>query len=402
MKTIAIVGTFDSKGEEFLFLKKEIEKNNIRTITIDIGIKGPAFFTPDIQAKQVAAYAGKDIDELLNQKKPALCMEAEAEGIQILMKKLVAEHRIDGMIGMGGGQGSSVLRCAVSVLPVGMPKMIVSTMAMAGGKLFPGVNDTYLINSIVDFAGLNDILVSVIENAAGAICGMVRQEKQPKMCKGPKIAASMFGKTTPCVEQVRKILEQDGYEFYPFHANGMGGQAMEDMITTVFFDGVADITTVELLQDLIIPGTGCSQRVEAAGKIGIPQIVVPGAMDNINVFDGMKNQFPGRRFKKHNAEIWTMRSNVEENCKVGKILADKLNLAKGKTVLMLPLRGLSMISGDGMELNDREADEALFRTLKENVSDKIEIVEIDAHINDSKFAEALCKQIENIVPKNRE
>lgn len=402
MKTIAIVGTFDSKGEEFLFLKKEIEKNNIRTITIDIGIKGPAFFTPDIQAKQVAAYAGKDIDELLNQKKPALCMEAEAEGIQILMKKLVAEHRIDGMIGMGGGQGSSVLRCAVSVLPVGMPKMIVSTMAMAGGKLFPGVNDTYLINSIVDFAGLNDILVSVIENAAGAICGMVRQEKQPKMCKGPKIAASMFGKTTPCVEQVRKILEQDGYEFYPFHANGMGGQAMEDMITTGFFDGVADITTVELLQDLIIPGTGCSQRVEAAGKIGIPQIVVPGAMDNINVFDGMKNQFPGRHFKKHNAEIWTMRSNVEENCKVGKILADKLNLAKGKTVLMLPLRGLSMISGDGMELNDREADEALFRTLKENVSDKIEIVEIDAHINDSKFAEALCKQIENIVPKNRE
>ena len=130
--------------------------------------------------------------------------------------------------------------------------------------------------------------------------------------------------------------------------------------------------------------------------------MVPGAMDNINVFDGMKNQFPGRRFKKHNAEIWTMRSNVEENCKVGKILADKLNLAKGKTVLMLPLRGLSMIKGDGMELNDREADEALFRTLKENVSDKIEIVEIDAHINDPKFAEALCKQIENIVPKNRE
>ena len=401
MKTIAIVGTFDSKGEEFLFLKNEIEKNNIKTVTIDIGIKGPAFFTPDISATEVAAYAGKDLEEFLRQNKPALCMEAEAEGIQLLMKKLLEEQRIDGMIGMGGGQGSSVLRCAASVLPVGMPKVIVSTMAMAGGKLFPGVNDTYLINSIVDFAGLNDILVSVIENAAGAICGMVSQEKQPKVCKGLKIAASMFGKTTPCVEQVRKILERDGYEFYPFHANGMGGQAMEDMIATGFFDGVADITTVELLQDLIIPGTGCSRRVEAAGKAGIPQIVVPGAMDNINVFDGMKNQFPGRRFKRHNAEIWTMRSNAEENCRAGKILADKLNRAHGKTVLMLPLRGLSMVSGDGMELDDKEADHALFCTLKEHVSDQVEIVEIDAHINAPEFAEALCQQLEKYVPRNR-
>ena len=394
METIAVIGTFDSKGEEFQYLIDQIRVNGAQVLSIDIGTKGPAFFQPDITAEEVAAEGGADLAKLRMGGDAAQCMSAMTAGLPLLMRRLIAEGRIQGAVTMGGGRGTSVLRCCMAALPVGTPKILVSTMAGAGNKLLGGINDTCLIDSVVDFSGLNDILRPIIAHVGAAAAAMVRVSLPPSQHK-PRIAASMFGLTTPCVDMCRAALTRVGYDFYPFHANGMGGPTMEGLIAAGFFDLVLDITTTELLQDMVVPGSGCLNRVEAAGRKGIPQIIVPGAMDSTNIFFTEKERYPGRRFVQHNAEIFLMRARAEDEQAVGAVLAEKLNCAKGKVVVVMPMGGFSLLS---KKLPDPDADLALLDTLQNRLDPKIPLVTSPCDINSPEFAQLLCEQVQALLP----
>lgn len=394
MGTVAVIGTFDSKGEEFRYLIEQIQKAGAQVLSIDIGTKGPAMFQPDISAEEVARAAGEDLAELRKTNDPARCMQTEAAGLPVLVKELQGTGRIQAVIAMGGGQGSSVLRRAFAVLPAGFPKVLVTTMAGAGNKLLGGIKDTLLIDSVVDFSGLNDIIAPIIRNAGAAAAAMSCLPAWNSTRK-KRIAATMFGITTPCVEQCRQILTAEGYDFYPFHANGMGGPAMESLIAEGAFDLVLDITTTELLQDMVVPGTGCVARLEAAGKAGVPQIVCPGAMDSTNIFFTDVARFPGRRMHRHNAEVFLMRARPEDEVAVGGLLAEKLNRAAGPVRVVVPMGGFSKLS---RWLPDPEADQALLDTLKRELKPEIALTESKAEINSPEFARLLCEQVRQMLP----
>ena len=394
MGTVAVIGTFDSKGEEFGFLIGQIKRAGAQTLSIDIGTKGPAMFRPDISAEEVARAGGENLDALRKTNDPARCMQAEAKGLPVLVGELLRQNRIQGVIAMGGGQGSSVLRKCFAALPAGFPKVLVTTMAGAGNKLLGGIKDTLLIDSIVDFSGLNDIIAPIITNAGTAIAAMscIPAQKKPRK---KRVAATMFGITTPCVEACRQILTAEGYDFYPFHANGMGGPAMEALIAEGEFDLVLDITTTELLQDMVVPGTGCNTRVEAAGRIGIPQIVCPGALDSTNIFYLDAARFPGRKMHQHNAEVYLMRARPEDEAAVGTCLAEKLNRAAGPVRVVVPMGGFSKLS---TWLPDPEADRAMLETLQKALRPEIPLIVSDQTINAPAFAELLCQQVREMLP----
>lgn len=394
MGTVAVIGTFDSKGEEFRYLIEQIQAAGARVLSIDIGTKGPAPFPPDISAEAVARAAGENLAALRQANDPARCMAAVEAGLPVLVKELQVSGRIQAVVAMGGGRGSSVLRRAFSVLPVGFPKVLVTTMAGAGNKLLGGIKDTLLIDSVVDFSGLNDIIAPIIANAAAAAAAMSCLSR----CNAPRkkrIAATMFGITTPCVDMCRQILCAEGYDFYPFHANGMGGPAMESLIAEGEFDLVLDITTTELLQDMVVPGTGCAARVEAAGRAGIPQIVCPGALDSTNIFFTDVEKFPGRNMHPHNAEVFLMRARPEDEIAVGRILAEKLNRAKGPVEVVMPMGGFSKLS---LRLPDPAADKALLDTLRRELKPEIPLLESSADINSPEFAQLLCAQVHRLLP----
>lgn len=321
-------------------------------------------------------------------------MEAMAKGLPLVLSGLVREKRIDGVAAMGGGRGTSVLRVGLEVLPLGMPKVLVTTMAGAGSKLLAGIKDTHLVDSVVDFSGLNDILRPVIAQAGAAVAAMAAVPVQAPSSR-PRVAATMFGQTTPCVDACRKRLSREGYDLYPFHANGMGGPNMEALIDQGFFDAVLDITTTELLQEMVVPGTGSGSRVEAAGRRGIPQIVVPGALDSINVLAAHSEDFPQRRFCRHNAEVLLMRALPREEREIAKQLAEKLNRAKGKTVVVLPMGGFSRLSDT---LPDPLADQALRETLRQELDPSVRLVESARKINDPAFAGELCDLLAELLP----
>lgn len=398
MKTVAVIGTFDSKGEEFLFLKECIEQNGVNTLTIDIGTKGPAQFEPDISAEEVAKAGGEDLAALRQIHDAARCMAAEAKGLPLVLVKLLAEKKIDGVIAMGGGQGTSVLRVAMASLPVGFPKVLVSTMAGAGNKLLGGIKDTHLVDPVVDFSGLNDILKPIIAQAGGAVAGMAKMAGTA-LSGRPRVAVTMFGQTTPCVDACRRILTQKGYDVYPFHANGMGGPAMEELIRSDFFDAVLDISTTEILQDMVCPGSGCLGRTEAAGEKGIPQVVAPGALDSTNILAADKDSFPGRQFHQHNAEVLLMRARPEDERNAAKVLAKKLNRAKGKTTVVVPMGGFSLLSE---HIPDPEADKAFLDTLKEYLDSAIPVIESGERMNSRAFAELLCDTLTALFPISKE
>jgi len=395
MKTVALVGTFDSKGEEFAFLKEQIERRGVAALTVDVGAKGPPAFPPDITAAEVVAFGGGDLEKMRAEGTPhALVMTAAGKGLAPLLKKLADEGKIQGVVAMGGGQGTIVLREALVTLPIGMPKILVTTMAGAGSRILGRLNDTHLVDPVVDFSGLNDILRPIISQTAAAIAGMVEVEQPPRSGR-TRVAVSMFGQTTACVDECRRLLTEAGYDVYPFHANGMGCATMEALIDQGFFDAVLDISTTELLQEMTVPGTGNLGRVEAAGRRGVPQVVVPGALDSTNILAVQRDQFPGRVVHPHNEDVLLMRARPEDERAVGKVLAEKLNRSTGKTVVVMPMGGFSHLS----ELHpDPEADRALLETLKSELRPGIEIKEFPERLNDPVFAKKLCAVLTELVP----
>lgn len=402
MKTIAIVGTFDTKGIEYSYVKELIESLGLGTLTIHTGVFKPAF-EPDISNKEVAKAGGTDIETLVAKKDRALATELLSKGVEKLIPQLYEEGRFDGIISFGGTGGTSLVTPAMRALPIGVPKVMVSTVASGNTTQYIGTSDIIMMPSIVDVAGLNSISTKIFTNAVFAIAGMVKFENKKVVAKKPLVAATMFGVTTPCVSKAAKYLEDRGYEVLVFHATGIGGKTMEALIEGGFIEGVLDITTTEWV-DEIVGGTlnAGPHRLEAAGKNNIPQVVSVGALDmcNFGPYDTVPNQFKNRNLYKHNPTVTLMRTTIEENELIGKKLVEKLNMAKEKTALFLPLKGISSIDLEGEVFHGVKEDKMLFDTLRNGVNKNIvEIVEMDCAINDVEFAEAAAQKLIDLMNK---
>lgn len=397
MKTIAIAGTFDSKGRELNFVKEVLEGLGLKTLTIHCGVFEPIFET-DVSNEEVAKEVGGDIHQIASKKDRALATEVLSKGMEKLIPRLYAEGKFDGIISLGGTGGTSLVTPGMRALPIGVPKVMVSTVASGNVQQYVGTSDIVMMPSIVDVSGLNSISTKIFTNAALAIAGMVSLEhKEIAQEKKPLVAATMFGVTTPCVDAAREFLEEKGYEVLVFHATGTGGRVMERLIEEGYFKGVLDITTTEWCDELVggLLAAG-PNRLEAAGKHKVPQVVSVGALDMVNFgpIDTVPEKFKGRKFYKHNPTVTLMRTTVEENKKLGEIIAEKLNKAEGPTVLMLPLKGVSMIDAEGQPFYGPEEDKILFDTLRENIDrSKVELIEMDAHINDKEFALTAAKKL---------
>jgi uncharacterized protein (UPF0261 family) len=403
-KTIALAGTFDSKGEEFLYVKNLIESLGFGTFTIHSGVFNP-LFQPDVSNAEVAAAAGEDIKKLAVNRDRERATYALSMGMKILLPQLYAKGKFDGILSLGGSGGTSMVTAGMRALPFGVPKIVVSTMASGNTAPYVGISDIIMIPSIVDVAGLNRISTNVFARAVFAIVGMLEHENHQQVKKRPLIAATMFGLTTPCVNYAKTYLEQKGYEVLVFHATGTGGRTMEHLIRNGLIHGVLDLTTTEWADELVggVLAAG-PHRLEAAASLQVPQVVSLGALDMVNFgpFASVPEPFKSRRLYKHNPTVTLMRTTVDENKKMGEILAQKLNRSAAHTAaLMIPLKGLSGIDAEGQPFFGPEEDRALFNTLKEKIDqNKVDLIEVNGHINEKQFAEAAAKKLLELMGKN--
>lgn len=391
VKTVAVIGTFDTKGEEFSFLRQRIEGAGLRTLMIDVGVLGEPAFKANIARAEVAAAANVDLSALRTERDRGRSVTAMAAGAKAVLARLVEQGAIHGVVSLGGSAGTAIATTAMRGLPYGLPKLMVSTVASGDVKPYVGTSDICMMPSVLDIAGLNPVSRRIIGNAAGAICGMVLMEPARALDEKPAIAATMFGVTTPCVTAARHALEEKGYEVLVFHATGAGGQAMEQLIEDGAFQAVLDITTTELA-DYLVGGVFSAgpHRLEAAARKGIPQVVCPGAIDMVNFgpVDTVPAQFRGRNLYIHNPGVTLMRTTPEECAEIGRMTATQLNKATGPVTVLIPLRGVSAIDKVGGPFYSPEALDAYRSALKASLSPSVRLVELDVHINDEEFARA--------------
>jgi len=394
-KTIALLGALDTKGAEYAFVKQCIEARGLRTLVIDVGVLGPPGIEPDITRRQVARAGGADADQLSAQKDRGTAVAAMTRGAAALVPRLFEQGAFHGILALGGGGGTSVACAAMRTLPLGVPKVMVSTVAGTDVSGYVGVKDIVMVPSIVDIAGLNRLSREVFARAAAAVCAMVEAEVPPGDDR-PLVAASMFGNTTPCVETAKAVLEQAGYEVLVFHATGTGGRTMENLVSEGRISGVLDITTTEWADELVggVLSAG-PQRLEAAARGGVPAVVVPGCLDMVNFWapETLPEQFRGRTFYQHNPNITLMRTTADECRRLGAVLAEKLNQSTAPVSVLVPRKGLSMIDAEGGPFWDPEADRALFYALKEDLRDDIPVIELEANINDPEFARRSAEEL---------
>ncbi len=400
MATIAILGTMDTKGEEHAFVAGLIRQHGHQILVIDTGTLDEPKLKPDITRHEVAAAAGINLAALVAKRDRGEAVLAMSQGAPVILARLVRENQIAGVISLGGGGGTAISTAAMRALPIGFPKLMVSTLASGHTAQYVGVKDIVMFPSIVDVAGLNRISRAILTRAAGAICGMV-EAVPPAASDKPIIAASQFGNTTTCVDHARKILENAGYEVLVFHATGTGGRTMESLIESGMVAGVLDITTTEWADELVggVLGAGPA-RLEAAARHGVPAIVTPGCLDMVNFHgpDSVPAKFQGRNFYAHNPQVTLMRTTPAECAQLGRIIAGKLNASTGPVSVLLPRRAISVISAPGQKFHDPVADQALFDALKAHLRAGIEVIEMDCAINDPPFAEACARTLLKLMP----
>lgn len=389
VKTVALIGTLDTKGEEFSFLRERIESAGLRTQMIDVGVLGSTSIAADISQAEVAAAANENLAALRTERDRGRSVTTMAVGAKAILVRLFEQGAIHGVVSLGGSAGTAIATAAMRALPYGFPKLMVSTLAAGDIKPYVGTTDICMMPSVLDIAGLNHVSRRIISNAAAAICGMVASEPASSPNQKPAIAATMFGVTTPCVTVARHTLEERGYEVLVFHATGAGGQAMEQLIEDGAFRAVLDITTTELADELVggVMSAG-PHRLQAAGRKGIPQIVCPGAIDMVNFgpLETVPPQFRSRNLYIHNPSVTLMRTTPEECAEIGRITATRLNRTSGPVTVLIPLQGVSAIDKIGAPFYSPEALDAYCRALKTTLSPTIRVIELDAHINDEGFA----------------
>lgn len=395
-KTIWVLGTMDTKGDEFAYITDLIESIGISTCVVDTGILGEPQLTPDISADVVAQAGGSSLKALRDEGDRGNSVAVMAQGTATLIAEKHAAGEVDGIISLGGSAGTTIGTTAMQALPVGVPKIMVSTLASGDTSPYVQSKDICMMYSVVDIAGINRVSRQILTNAAGAIVGMVTEEVLTLVEDKPLIAATMFGVTTPCVTKAREILEAAGYEVLVFHATGTGGRAMEDLVKGGFLAGVLDVTTTELADELVggILSAG-PERLEAAGQAALPQVIAPGALDMVNFGppDTVPDKFNERHFYQHNPTVTLMRTTPEETAELGKIMAQKLNAAKGPTTVLIPTQGISAIDKTGQPFDSPEARDTWRENLKTHINDNVTVIEMDAHINDDEFATKLAETL---------
>lgn len=394
-KTILLIGALDTKGEEFAFVKQIIENNGFNTLLLDTGILGEPIVSPDISSDDVAKAGGETLKRLRKRGDRGFAVDVMIHGVRKLIPELYEKGQFAGVLSLGGGAGTNIATAGMRELPVGVPKLMVSTLASSDVSPFVDIKDITMMYSVVDIAGLNKLSKTILSNAAGAICGMVSQSVSESAYR-PLIAATMFGVTTPYVTTVREILEKAGYETAIFHAAGSGGRAMEGLIRDGYFAAVADLTTTEWCDEVAggVLSAG-PHRLEAAAKAGIPQVVSVGALDMVNfhAMSTVPEKFRNRKLYKHNPTVTLMRTTPEECAEIGKRISEKLNMSAAPVVLMLPLKGVSALDREGQPFHDPAAREALFNSLKNYCGKNVTINEMDFHINDPEFGVATANEL---------
>ena len=393
MATIAVLGTLDSKGEEHAFVAKLIKARGHQALLIDVGTGAPATIKPDITREEVAAVAGINLTDLIARKDRGECVVAMSQAAPVMLAKLAAEGRIQGVISLGGGGGTAIATAAMRALPIGFPKLMVSTLAAGNVAPYLGTKDITMMPSLADVAGLNRLSMVIFTRAAGAICGMVESVPQVSATR-PLVVASMFGNTTACVTTARAVLEQAGYEVLVFAATGAGGRSMEAVIESGIVSGVLDLTTTEWADELVggVLNAGPT-RMDAAVKARIPVVVAPGCLDMVNFGEkaSVPAKFSNRTFYIHNPQVTLMRTTPSECAELGAILAKKVNAYTVPSAVMIPRKAISVISAPGKAFHDAIADAALFDALRQG--SKVPVHEFDCEINDPAFAEACARKL---------
>ena len=404
-RTVLLIGTLDTKGDEFAFLRERLESAGVGVLLADVGTLEPPTAQADLTREQVAAEAGVDVDALREAGDRGAAIGAMAGAAAALARRLHDEGRIHGVLSAGGSGNTAIATAAMQALPVGVPKLMVSTMAAGDTTDYVGGVDVALMPSVTDVAGLNSISARILANAAAAMAGMVLAP-EPQLEGGrPLVGATMFGVTTPCVTAAREQLERRGYEVLIFHATGTGGRAMEALVDGGLLAGVLDVTTTELCDDLVggVLSAG-PERLEAAGRAGLPQVVSLGALDMVNfgARDTVPPKFEDRNLYVHNPSVTLMRTTPEECAELGRRIARKLSAATGPVSLFVPLRGVSMIDAEGQPFHDPEADAALFDALREGLDgSSVELIELDHNVNDDEFAAALVDKLDSYLATAR-
>jgi uncharacterized protein (UPF0261 family) len=412
--SVILLGTLDTKGVEFQFVRDLLKAHWLDTLVIDAGVIGPPHFAPDLAREQVFAAAGTSLDAVLRANDRGKAVEFAAQGSAKLVVELHRQGKVEGILGLGGSAGTTIGTAAMRAVPFGVPKLMVSTLASGQVKSFVGVRDIAMMYSVVDISGINRISRTVLTNAANAIAGMVKFSRSTaasanvslgfgeRVSDKPLITATMFGVTTPCVEAARKQIETTGYEVLVFHATGTGGMTMESFIRDGIVEAVLDITTTELADELVggILSAG-KDRLTAAAQRGIPQVISVGALDMVNFGprDTVPDKFKDRRFYQHNSNVTLMRTTPQENDKLGKEIAEKASAAQGPTAVMLPLKGVSAIDREGQAFWWPQADRALFQSIRNWVGPQVKLIELDLHINDAEFARAAADTLLGMVKK---
>lgn len=395
--TIAVLGTLDSKGHEHAFVADLIRKQGHETLLIDLGSGGEPQVTPDVTRFEVAASIDLDLQALIDRQDRGECVVAMSKAAPVFLSGLVAEGKINGVISLGGGGGTALGTAAMRALPIGFPKLMVSTLASGNTAHYLETKDITMMPSIVDVAGLNRISKTIFTRAAGAICGMVEAEIVDEEEK-PLIVASMFGNTTECINIASKVLEEAGYEVLVFHATGTGGKTMESLIESGMVAGVLDLTTTEWADELLGATLSAGpERMDAMAKAKVPAVVAPGCLDmaNYGERETLPAQHEDRTIYIHNPQVTILRTNAAECAQLGTILAEKANANPAPTAILNPRKAISIISAEGQSFFDPEADQALFDAIHENAT--CEVIDYDEEINSEVFARGAAEKLLSLI-----
>jgi uncharacterized protein (UPF0261 family) len=393
--SVFLIATLDTKGVEAAFIKSLLTGWGVPVTLVDAGAIGPATVEADIPRERLFSLAGAALADVQRRADRGEAVTAAAAGAAQLIREAHARGEVAGVLGIGGSAGTSIGTAAMKVLPLGVPKVMLSTLASGTVRQFVGDKDICMLNSVVDILGINRVSRLVLTQAAAAMAGLVAHPARSEPEDRPLVAATMFGVTTPCVERARELLERAGFEVLVFHATGNGGRAMESLIDEGLIAGVLDVTTTELA-DEHVGGflTAGPTRLTAAARAGVPQVVSTGALDMVNFYgpESVPQEFAGRRFYKHNANVTLMRTTAGECAAIGADIARKLGAATGPLAVMLPARGVSAIDRDGQPFDDPAARAALHRAIRDGLPGR-EVVELDLHVNDPAFADALANRL---------
>lgn len=395
-KTVVLAGALDTKATEFAFIRSLLEKQGISTLLIDFGILGEPGIAPDISRREIASAAGGDLETLRRDRRRDEALELMGRGLALVARRLYDAGELDGILSMGGSGGTTVATAGMRALPLGLPKLMVSTLASGDVSAFLGPSDIVMLPSIVDVAGINRISSRVYAQAAAAIAGMIRAEAPAVPHEKPLVTASMFGNTTACVDHARALIERQGCEVLVFHATGIGGRTMENLISEGYIAASLDITMTELADEVCGGGASAGpDRGLAASRAGIPAVLVPGCVDMANF--GPLESLPAH-YRQRNLYQWAptatlLRTNPEENRRIGEMIAAAANAATAANAILLPLKGLSMLDSESGAFWDPAADAACFDAIKHNLRSGIPVIELPYNINDPRFAAAAAETL---------